>query len=123
MDGRVAVGIAITAGVALALAVTSFVAGRQSGQAKAEIAMAARDEKLGSAISDAVAATAIDAETKAALASDKPQVCVDAPKSPACMMVTCWRYQQGDAGRSDAGDCARWSAVALDIAKKDAGIE
>ena len=50
----------------------------------------------------------LDAETRSGLASDVPAGCLDAKMSvtPACLAASCWRYQQSDAGRSDAKSCA-----------------
>ena len=50
----------------------------------------------------------LDAETRAGLSSDVPVGCLDAKTSltPACMAMTCWRFQQSDAGRSDAKSCS-----------------
>ena len=50
----------------------------------------------------------LDAETRANLSSDVPAGCLDAATSltPACLAAACWRYQQSDAGRSDASTCA-----------------
>lgn len=50
----------------------------------------------------------LDAETRAGLSSDVPAGCQDAKLSltPACLAASCWRFQQSDAGRSDAKSCA-----------------
>ena len=50
----------------------------------------------------------LDAETRAGLSSDVPAGCQDAKTSltPACLAAQCWRFQQSDAGRSDAKSCA-----------------
>jgi hypothetical protein len=50
----------------------------------------------------------LDAETRAGLSSDVPAGCVDPKTSltPACLAASCWRFQQSDAGRSDAKSCA-----------------
>ena len=50
----------------------------------------------------------LDAETRAGLASDMPAGCMEPELSitPACLAAACWRFQQSDAGRSDAKSCA-----------------
>ena len=50
----------------------------------------------------------LDAETRQALASDVPSGCVDpaASLTAPCLAASCWRYQQGDGGRSDASKCS-----------------
>ena len=50
----------------------------------------------------------IDAETKKSLASNIPAGCLDpkASLSAACLAASCWQFQQGDGGRSDASKCS-----------------
>jgi hypothetical protein len=50
----------------------------------------------------------LDAETRQALASDVPSGCLDpaASLTAPCLAAACWRYQQGDGGRSDASKCS-----------------
>ena len=65
-------------------------------------------EAIGELTEAATRPLTLDAETRAGLASDVPAGCLDADKSltPACLAASCWRYQQSDAGRSDAKSCS-----------------
>lgn len=105
---------------------TGFTVGKQRGRVEAEAdiqasAKAASDAAIGvakalenntAAMADLTAAAqkpiVLDAETRASLASDTPAGCLD-PKnslSAACLTAQCWRFQQGNGGRSDAKTCA-----------------
>lgn len=50
----------------------------------------------------------IDAETKQSLSKTVPAGCLDpkASLSAACLAASCWQFQQGDGGRSDASKCS-----------------
>ena len=79
------------------------VAGGGGGDDSAEVAAAIGE------LSVAVARPlTLDAETRAGLASDMPTGCLEPALSitPACLAAACWRFQQSDAGRSDAKSCA-----------------
>lgn len=70
--------------------------------------VAANTEAFGEAAAALQQPITIDAETRAELAGSDPAGCLDASESlsPACLAARCWRYQQSDAGRSDATSCA-----------------
>ena len=80
-----------------------FVGGAGSKDDSAEVAQAMNE------LSEAVSRPLVlYAETRAGLSSDTPAGCLDAKTSlsPACLAAACWRYQQSDAGRSDAKSCS-----------------
>jgi hypothetical protein len=101
---------------------TGFSVGKHRGKVEAEADMAAATAQaatVAKAVEGNTAAIALlteaaqkpvvlDAETRASLASDVPAGCLD-PKnslSAACLTAQCWRFQQGNGGRSDAKTCA-----------------
>lgn len=94
----VLVGLALVAGGA-----GGFVLGGNGGDDSAEVAEAV------AGLSVAVARPlTLDAETRAGLSADMPAGCLNPELSitPACLAAACWRFQQSDAGRSDAKSCA-----------------
>jgi hypothetical protein len=113
----VALIIGVTAGGA-----TGFSVGKHRGKVEAEADLAAATAnaaQIAKAVEGNTLAIAglteaaqkpvvLDAETRAALASDVPTGCRDEKSSlsAACLTAQCWRFQQGNGGRSDAKTCA-----------------
>ena len=92
--------------VALALVgggAAGYVLGGGGADDSAEVAQAVAE--LSEAVSRPLT---LDAETRAGLANDMPAGCLTPELSitPACLAAACWRFQQSDAGRSDAKSCA-----------------
>lgn len=107
----------------------AFVAGRmtapkpvvEDNSAEVAEAIASNTEALKGVAEAAARPVTLDAETRKALAADVPAGCLD-PKqslSAACLAAACWRYQQGDGGRSDASKCS----ALMDDARVQAWIE
>jgi hypothetical protein len=71
-------------------------------------ALTTNTEAMGALTEAAQKPLTIDAETRGSLALDVPAGCLEPEQSltPACLAAACWRYQQSDAGRSDASSCA-----------------
>ena len=113
--------IALVIGVAAGGA-TGFTLGKHRGKVEAEADLAAATAnaaQIAKAVEGNTVAIAglteaaqkpivLDAETRAALASDVPTGCRDEKSSlsAACLTAQCWRFQQGNGGRSDAKTCA-----------------
>ena len=113
--------IALVIGVAAGGA-TGFTLGKHRGKVEAEADLAAATAnaaQIAKAVEGNTVAIAglteaaqkpivLDAETRASLASDVPTGCRDEKSSlsAACLTAQCWRFQQGNGGRSDAKTCA-----------------
>ena len=115
MEGKV-MGVATWIVIVLVAGGGSFAAGRltapkpvvQDNSKEVAQAIVANTEALKGVAEATSRPITLDAETRQSLASDVPAGCLDpaASLTAPCLAAACWRYQQGDGGRSDASKCS-----------------